>query len=71
MKNPDSAGVDGSGGFESIGTPARRFTADQFYIFIFDEVIKTSDCIGTSAYTCDNRVGQTSFFHQDLFFDFF
>ena len=71
MKNTKSSGCNRGCCFQCINAPSCRFTADQSDILIFNKVIKTADCIGTTAYTGYHRIRQSSFFNKHLIFDFF
>ena len=71
MENSDSARGNGCCCFKGVNTSACRLASDQFYIFIFDEMIEAANSIGTTTHTGNHSIGQPAFVYKHLFLDFF
>ena len=69
MEDTQLAGGNGGGGLKGVDAPAGRFATDQPDALILDEVVKASDGVGAAAHTGDDRIGQATFFFQNLCLD--
>ena len=64
MENPLATRVDRRGGFKRVDSAPGRLAADKSNAFIVDEVIKTTDGVGTAADAGDDASGSRPSFSR-------